>query len=83
MLTLPSQYFSASNGAGTGPGLNGKGSQNAGGTSTGMASPGSGASTATASTKNDGVSHMGPLDKTPFIVTGVAFFFTLVGAVLL
>ena len=40
------KYFSS--GAGTGAGLNGAGSQNAGGVSTGTATPGSGSATATA-----------------------------------
>ncbi|KUI55372.1 1,3-beta-glucanosyltransferase gel1 [Cytospora mali] len=75
-------------GAGTGPGLTGDGSQNAGGTSTGEASSGSGSgsgtSTASASSsKSAGAGGPGPIDKGAFVVTGAVFFFTLVGTMLL
>lgn len=72
-------------GAGTGPGLTGSGSQNAEGTSTGLASPGSGSSTAaaTSSKKNSGSTLMGPLDKSPLVVSAVVFFFSLCGALIL
>ncbi|KUI72642.1 1,3-beta-glucanosyltransferase gel1 [Cytospora mali] len=75
-------------GAGSGPGLTGDGSQNAGGTSTGKASSGSGSgsgtSTASASSsKSAGAGGPGPIDKGAFVVTGAVFFFTLVGTMLL
>lgn len=73
-------------GAGTGPGLTGDGSQNAGGTSTGDASPGSGSATTTAtpsSTKKSDGGKPAPLDMAGFIVTGVVFVSTLVGTMLL
>lgn len=72
-------------GAGTGPGLTGDGSQNAGGTSTGDASSGSGSATATSSStgkKSDG-GRPAPLDKVGFVVTGVVFVSTLFGTMLL
>ncbi|KAK0721960.1 glycoside hydrolase family 72 protein [Lasiosphaeria miniovina] len=73
-------------GAGKGPGLKGAGSQNAGGSSTTDAAPGSGTSGVTAgaaagtSSKAAGVSLMAPLDKAPFIISGIVAFFTLAGA---
>ncbi|KKY30506.1 putative glycoside hydrolase family 72 protein [Diaporthe ampelina] len=74
-------------GAGDGPGLKGDGSQNAGGTSTGDAEPGSGSATGSASTSsssgNAGAGGPGPLDMGAFMVTGVVFFFSLVGTMLL
>jgi hypothetical protein len=79
-------------GAGTGPGLSGFGSQNAGETSTGTASPGSGsvtavatgaASTASGSGKKSAASSLQPMDVRPMVVSGVVFFFTLMGAMLL
>lgn len=72
-------------GAGKGPGLKGDGSQNAGGTSTGDAKPGSGTSTGEPSSSKNaaGTTFGGPVDKSPFIVTGIAVFFTLAGALLL
>lgn len=74
-----------SDGAGTGPGLKGDGSQNAGGSSTGDAEPGSGTITGSPSgSKNAAaVTFGGPMDKSPFIVTGIALFFTLAGTFLL
>ncbi|EPE03105.1 glycoside hydrolase family 72 protein [Ophiostoma piceae UAMH 11346] len=72
-----------SKGAGTGPGLSGDGSQNSGETSTGYASPGSGSSTATASSKNAGPTLMGPMDKSPFVVSLIVFMCTLAGALIL
>lgn len=77
-------------GAGTGPGLKGEGSQTAQGTSTGDAEPGSGASTNSASGSSSSGSgdeengaNGGPLDKAPFVVTGLAMLFTFTGALLL
>lgn len=73
-------------GAGSGPGLTGDGSQNAGGTSTGDASPGSGSATTTATPSSTGKNAGGklaPLDMAGFIVTGVVFVSTLVGTLLL
>ncbi|KAF3760498.1 family 72 glycoside hydrolase [Cryphonectria parasitica EP155] len=74
-------------GAGKGPGLTGDGSQNAGGTSTGDASPGSGSATTTATPSSTGKKNVGsrpaPLDKYGFLVTGVVFFATLAGTMLL
>jgi len=71
------QYMSS--GAGTGPGLKG-GSQNAGGTSTGNAAPGSGSATGT---KNAGATYVGPMDLRPVYVSGIVFFMTLLGALVL
>ncbi|KAJ0119088.1 glycoside hydrolase family 72 protein [Diaporthe amygdali] len=82
--TGASQYMTK--GAGDGPGLKGDGSQNAGGTSTGDAEPGSGSATTSASASssgNAGAGGPGPLDKGAFAVTGVVFFFSLVGTLLL
>jgi hypothetical protein len=79
-------------GAGTGPGLKGAGSQNAGETSTGTATPGSGsvtavasgaASTASGSGKKSAASSLTPIDVRPMIVSGVVVMFSLVGAALL
>jgi hypothetical protein len=76
-------------GAGTGPGLQGKGSQNAGGTSTGTATPGSGSVTAvssgsaTATKKSSASSLQGSMNFQPLIVSGVVIAFTFVGAALL
>ena len=72
-------------GAGTGPGLKGDGSQNAGGTSTGDASPGSGSASATggSSSENAAGGPAPPVDKAAFAVTGLVFLFTLCGTLLL
>jgi len=79
-------------GAGTGPGLTGSGSQNAGETSTGTAAPGSGsvsaaatgaASTASGSGKKSAASSLQPMDVRPIMISGVVFFFTLMGAMVL
>lgn len=73
-------------GAGTGPGLTGDGSQNAGGTSTGDAEPGSGSATTTAKASGTGksaASRPAPLDKYGFLVTAVVFGATFVGTMLL
>lgn len=78
-------------GAGAGPGLGGDGSQNAAdsGTSTasvtgGTASPTgtSGASETESDSAAGSFSH-GPLDKAPFIVSGLTLMFTLFGTLLL
>lgn len=76
-------YFASS--AGTGPGLTGNGSQNAGGTSTGDASPGSGTVTGTPTSSKSaaGVTFGGPIDKSPFVVSGIVLFFTLAGTLVL
>lgn len=81
--TFPTQFMSK--GAGKGPGLTGDGSQNAGGTSTGDAKPGSGTATGSPShSKNAaGITFNGPVNKSPFIVTGIVIFFTLAGTLLL
>jgi len=79
------------NGAGKGPGLTGNGSQDAGtgdgATSSGDATPGSGSATATASPSSSknaaGITFSGPVDKAPFVVTGITCFFALAGALLL
>jgi len=82
------------NGAGPGVGLNGKGSQNAGGTSTGTAVPGSGSVTAVASgtsagtaaatsSKGAAAGPVKPFDQTPLVVTGLMLVFTMLGATLL
>ncbi|KAK0613463.1 glycoside hydrolase family 72 protein [Immersiella caudata] len=72
-------------GAGTGPGLDGPGSQNAGGTSTGDAKPGSGSATASpSSTKNAaGKPNARSVDKQPFAVAGLVILLTLSGTLLL
>lgn len=71
-------------GAGTGPGLKGDGSQNAGGTSTGDADPGSGSSTGTpSSSANAAGGPAPPVDKAAFAVTGLVVLFTLFGTMLL
>ncbi|KAI0842564.1 glycoside hydrolase family 72 protein [Hypoxylon sp. FL0890] len=72
-----------SQGAGTGPGLKGAGSQNAGGTSTGTASPGSGSVTATASSHNGSGRPAPPMDMSVFAIAGLVGAFTLVGTLLL
>lgn len=77
------------NGAGTGVGLAGKGSQNAGGTSTGTATKGSGSVTAVAtagasSTKKSSASSLqGPASTQPLIMGSIVVAFTFLGAVLL
>lgn len=74
-------------GAGTGPGLGGDGSQNAADSGTATASVTGGTASPTGgSTSTDsaaGSFTYGPMDKTPFIVTGLALFFTLFGTLLL
>lgn len=70
-------------GAGDGPGLTGDGSQNSGETSTGYASPGSGSATATSTSQNAGPTLMGPMDKSPLVVSLVVFMCTLAGALIL
>jgi hypothetical protein len=73
-------------GAGTGPGLKGSGSQNAGGTSTGNASPGSGSGIPAATGKSkSGASPaaMGAFDMKPVFLTGLAFCLTMVGTLAL
>ncbi|KAH8893222.1 hypothetical protein GQ53DRAFT_717855 [Thozetella sp. PMI_491] len=73
-----------SSGAGTGPGLKGEGSQQAGdGTSTGDAQPGSGSATASASKNAAGGMPAPPMDKAPFFVTGLVFMLTLLGTLAL
>ncbi|KAK0719660.1 Glucanosyltransferase-domain-containing protein [Lasiosphaeris hirsuta] len=86
---LPAIPESAKNymkeGAGSGPGLKGDGSQNAGGTSTGDAAPGSGTVTGTPSSSKNagGATFTGPADKAPLIVAGLVFVLTLTGSLLL
>ncbi|KAI1258620.1 glycoside hydrolase family 72 protein [Xylariaceae sp. FL1019] len=75
------QYMS--NGAGEGPGLDGEGSQNAGGASTGTSTPGSGEVTATASDDNGSGRPAPPLDTSVFALTGIVCIFTFVGTLLL
>lgn len=81
-------------GAGTGPGLAGDGSQNAGGASSGTATPGSGAvSTSGSKTSTSAGAAAGGVRApgaqlhlagvAPFVVTGVVFFGSLLGASLL
>ncbi|KAK3390108.1 Glucanosyltransferase-domain-containing protein [Podospora didyma] len=75
-----------SKGAGKGPGLKGPGSQWAGSTSTGDAEPGSatGAFSNAASSSSAAVAGLlGPMDKTPFVVSAIVAAFTLLGAVAL
>ena len=68
-------------GPGKGPGLNGPGSQNAGGTSTGDAAPGSGS--ATGKPNAAGMTRMGSGDWAPLYMSGVVFVCTLLGALAL
>lgn len=73
-------------GAGTGPGLSGKGSQNAGGTSTGTATAGSGSATSTGgstSTAKSAATSLQTLDKSPMIIGFVVIAFSFLGATLL
>ncbi|KAK2591439.1 1,3-beta-glucanosyltransferase [Conoideocrella luteorostrata] len=78
-------------GAGKGPGfeLDGDGSQNAGDSGTATASVTGGQASPTSGngknkeSDNAGVSTLGPVDKAPFILTGLTFAFTLFGALLL
>ncbi|KHN96638.1 1,3-beta-glucanosyltransferase Gel1 [Metarhizium album ARSEF 1941] len=76
-------------GAGKGPGfeLDGDGSQNAGdsGTSTAGVTGGSPSPTGSGAKESDnaGISTVGPVEKAPFIMTGLVMFFTLFGALLL
>ncbi|KAK3318147.1 Glucanosyltransferase-domain-containing protein [Apodospora peruviana] len=74
-----------SDGAGKGPGLNGPGSQWASTTSSGDAAPGSGSvdSTASPSSAAAGGFAMSPVDRAPFVISGLVAFFTLVGALAL
>lgn len=76
------QYLSS--GAGTGPGLNGPGSQNSGpgGSSGGGGSP-TGGSSPTASSQNAAPAYVGPVDKTPLAVTGLAILFFFLGGFML
>jgi 1,3-beta-glucanosyltransferase GAS5 len=69
------------NGAGKGPGLNGPGSQNAGGTSTGDAAPGSGSATGTPNAA--GLTRTGPVEKAPFVIAGMTIGFMLLGTLML
>ncbi|KAJ9141643.1 1,3-beta-glucanosyltransferase [Pleurostoma richardsiae] len=77
-------------GAGTGPGLTGDGSQNAGSedgdgaTSTGDVTAASGSVSATATGESKaGITHVGPFDKTPLVLTGLVFCLSLFGTLLL
>ncbi|KAK8048734.1 glycolipid-anchored surface protein 5 [Apiospora phragmitis] len=70
-------------GAGTGPGLKGDGSQNAGSTSTGTAAPGSGSVEATSSGKSEGGRPAPSMDMTMLAVSGVASLFVLAGTLML
>ncbi|WPH02465.1 glycoside hydrolase family 72 protein [Acrodontium crateriforme] len=78
------------NGAGTGPGLTGSGSQEAGGQSTTTATPGSGSSSSDSSNSSTSASagaassvHMGEMSMAPLVCAGIVTFFTLVGTTLL
>ena len=78
------QYMSK--GAGTGPGLNGDGSQNAGGASTGTATAGSGQATATgssSSTSAAGALRPAEFALAPFVCAAVVVASTIFGSVLL
>lgn len=74
-------------GAGSGPGLKGDGSQNeAEGTSTGDAAPGSGKVTGTPNNNgnsDDEEDNAAGLEPAPFIVTGLVAALTLIGTLLL
>ena len=73
-------------GAGTGAGLTGAGSQNAGGTSTGTATQGSGSVTATATstgTAKSAATSLTALDKTPLFMTVFVLGLSFLGAALL
>jgi len=82
------QYMTSSNGAGTGPGLSGPGSQNAGGASTGTATAGSGSATSTANsgsnTSNAASALIAPeWSLAPLVCGAITVFSMLVGASLL
>lgn len=86
MPSQAEQYMKG--GAGKGPGfdLDGDGSQNAGGSGTSTASVTGGQASPTGTGKQSdsaAVATLGPVDKAPFIVTGLAFFFALFGTLLL
>ncbi|KAB5539449.1 Glucanosyltransferase-domain-containing protein [Coniochaeta sp. 2T2.1] len=89
MPVAAKKYFD--NGAGTGPGLSGDGSQAGAGsspddTSAGDApeTSGTGSTSSPSSSQNAaGATFGGPMDKAPFVVTGVACFFALAGTLLL
>lgn len=79
-------------GAGSGPGLGGDGSQNAADSGTATASATAGTASPTSSggaaseTESDSAAAsllLGPMDKAPFIVSGLAMVFTLFGTLLL
>lgn len=80
-------------GAGSGPGLGGDGSQNAAdsGTATasataGTASPTTGGGAKSQSEESDSAAAsllLGPMDRAPFVVSGLAMVFTLFGTLLL
>ncbi|OAA42230.1 glycolipid-anchored surface protein 5 [Metarhizium rileyi] len=75
-------------GAGKGPGfdLTGDGSQNAGDSGTATASVATGSASPTSGAKESdsaGITTVGPVDKVPFIITGLALFLTLFGTLLL
>lgn len=71
-------------GAGTGPGLGGDGSQQAGDSGTATASTTGGqASSTSASDDSAGSSTYGSVDRLPFIISGLALFFTMFGTLLL
>lgn len=79
------------NGAGAGPGLNGPGSQDSGTDDIPDAEPGSGTATGTPTAQPSasgsdsaaGPSFSGPMNTAPFVVTGLAVFFSLAGTLLL
>ncbi|SPQ22085.1 6c4a97ef-3d61-433b-8566-22f8f43f90ce [Thermothielavioides terrestris] len=78
-------------GAGTGPGLKGSGSQNAAdsGTSSGDAQPGSGAASGSSSSSSENAAApagrvaLAGVDKAPFVITGLVMLLTLTGTLLL
>ncbi|KAK1752352.1 Glucanosyltransferase-domain-containing protein [Echria macrotheca] len=70
-------------GAGKGPGLDGPGSQDAGGGDTADAEPGSGAGGSTGGSTDKSAGVMVKADRVAFVVSGLAMLSTIVGAVLL
>ena len=73
-------------GAGDGPGLGGDGSQNAADSGTSTSNVTSGEASPTSSGKgkdNAGVSMHGPVDKAPWVVSGLTICFALLGTLLL
>ncbi|POR36804.1 1,3-beta-glucanosyltransferase [Tolypocladium paradoxum] len=77
------KYMEKGKGAGGGPGWVGDGSQSASDSGISTTQVTGGQASPTASKDNAGVSTHGPMDRAPFIVSGLALGFTLFGVLLL